>query len=325
MSLPLARRAHFFVEPGDMAPSVNGVGADNAFFSLDAQSGRAAALLIVRDGAPPALAGWLQAARDRRSALAGLECDLRLLIDLQNRHAALYAADAFAGPMAIFGEREALARWGGEGPFLVLIDRAARVTAIAEGDPERAFDAALAAAAALPREAAHDDPLPAPVLVVPNVLSPDFCRALIAHFEASPHEKGGMAGRDAQGRGYHKIDETKKKRHDFVLGPNDPMLSAALGGIIRRVIPKSTRRSTSRSPTPTACWSRVMGRATISCVTATMPRPASSSGSSRCRSISTMTTRAAKSFSPNTIPAATGRWPARAWCSPARCCMRRRR
>jgi predicted 2-oxoglutarate/Fe(II)-dependent dioxygenase YbiX len=238
MSLPLARRAHLFVEPGDMSPPVNGVGAGNAFFSLDAQSGRAAALLIVRDGAPPTLASWLQAARDRLGALAALECDLRLLFDLQNRHAALYAADEFIGPKAIFGERETLARWGGEAPFLVVIDRAARVVAIGEGDPEQAFDAAIAAAAALPREAAHEDPLPAPVLVVPNVLSGELCRALVAHFEASPHEKGGMAGRDAEGRGYHKIDETKKKRHDFVLGRKSPMLSGALNGIIRRVIPE---------------------------------------------------------------------------------------
>jgi predicted 2-oxoglutarate/Fe(II)-dependent dioxygenase YbiX len=236
--LPLVRRANVLVEPGDPAPPVNGVGADNSFFSLDAQAGRAAALLVVRECAPPALTGWLQAARDREAAFAAIDCDQRLLIDMQNRHAGLYAADEFIGPRAIFGEREALARWGGEAPFLVVIDRAARVVAICEGDPERAFAAAVAAAAALPREAPSEDPLPAPVLVIPNVLNPEFCRGLVAHFEASPYERGGMAGRDAEGRGYHKIDEAKKKRDDFVLGPKDAMLAGALNGIIRRCIPE---------------------------------------------------------------------------------------
>jgi predicted 2-oxoglutarate/Fe(II)-dependent dioxygenase YbiX len=238
MSLPLARRAHLFVEPGDLAPPLNGVGADGAFYSLDAQAGRPATLLIVDDLAPAELAGWLALLSEHEASLAALDCDLRLLIDMQSRHANLHTANAFAGPKAVFCEREALARWGGEAPFLVLIDRSSRIAAVCQGEPAEAIATALAAAGALPREAVRADPLPAPVLVIPNVLSPDFCRQLVAHFEASPYEQGGMASRDANGRAYHKIDEAKKKRFDFVLGPKDPMISGALNGIIRRCIPE---------------------------------------------------------------------------------------
>ena len=74
--------------------------------------------------------------------------------------------------------------------------------------------------------------------MIPDVLSSDACRTLVDRFEASPHTRGGMAGRDAEGRGYHKIDESKKKRFDYVLGPNDPLLATALNGIIRRCVPE---------------------------------------------------------------------------------------
>jgi predicted 2-oxoglutarate/Fe(II)-dependent dioxygenase YbiX len=79
--------------------------------------------------------------------------------------------------------------------------------------------------------------LPAPVLHVPGVFSPAFCGELIAHFEASPHQVGGMASVDAQGLAIHKIDAAKKHRHDFVLGPSDPYLGGVLNGLIRAVLP----------------------------------------------------------------------------------------
>jgi hypothetical protein len=79
--------------------------------------------------------------------------------------------------------------------------------------------------------------LPAPVLHVPGVFSPAFCGELIAHFEASPHQVGGMASVDAQGLAIHKIDAAKKHRHDFVLGPRDPYLGGVLNGLIRAVLP----------------------------------------------------------------------------------------
>ena len=118
------------------------------------------------------------------------------------------------------------------------MDRATRVVAVIDAGEADAAEAALAAVAVLPREAAQAVILPAPVLHVPGIFSPAFCRELIAHFETSPHQVGGMAAIDAQGNAVHKIDAAKKHRNDFVLGPRDPYLSGVLNGLIRSVLPE---------------------------------------------------------------------------------------
>ena len=118
------------------------------------------------------------------------------------------------------------------------MDRGVRVVAVIDPDEAGAAETALAAVAVLPREAARDVILPAPVLHIPGVFTSAFCRELIAHFEASPHEVGGMAAIDAQGKDIHKIDAAKKHRDDFVLGPRDPYLGRALNGLIRAVLPE---------------------------------------------------------------------------------------
>jgi len=234
MSMPQARRAAFRFEPGDAAPPAHGVTANNVFYSLEAQAGRPAALLIGGFESPATLGPWLAALEARREALAERECDVVVLLDMRNSH-----ARAFGGSTkTVFCESETLQNWGGEAPLLVLIDRAAHIVAAFEEDAEAAAEGALARVRALSLEAPRADALPAPVLVIPDLFSPDFCRELIAHFEASPHQRGGMAGRDAEGKLYHKVDEAKKKRMDFVLGPKDPMLAPALNGIIRRCLPE---------------------------------------------------------------------------------------
>ena len=105
-------------------------------------------------------------------------------------------------------------------------------------DPSASVEAALACVRALPVETPRDIALPAPVLVIPDIFSREFCRELIAHFEASDYQRGGMASRDANGNLFHKVDESKKRRYDFVLGPRDPFLPRVLNGVIRRCLPE---------------------------------------------------------------------------------------
>jgi predicted 2-oxoglutarate/Fe(II)-dependent dioxygenase YbiX len=241
MSMPQFQRPAVSVQPGEIAPGAHGMTWDTAFYSLEAQAGRPAVIVLL-GMLPLADARVLLAAlRDRLADLAAHEADVIALVDMRSGHAREYGAPELSGLNVLFCEPDVFTRWGFDDfdPAAVVIDRGLRVAATLDGtDPAVAVATALAALAALPREAARDVILPAPVLHIPGVFTPGFCRELIAHFEASPHQAGGMASIDARGAAIHKVDEAKKHRHDFVLGPRDPYLGGVMNGLIRSVLPE---------------------------------------------------------------------------------------
>ena len=73
------------------------------------------------------------------------------------------------------------------------------------------------------------------------MLSAHQCRTLIAHFEASEREIGGMAAIGADGRAIHKVDLGKKHRADFELGARDPFRGAVMTAIAERIAPEVKR------------------------------------------------------------------------------------
>jgi predicted 2-oxoglutarate/Fe(II)-dependent dioxygenase YbiX len=80
----------------------------------------------------------------------------------------------------------------------------------------------------------------APLLVVANALTPAECRALIDHFEASPHEAGKMANY-AAGGAEHRLDQAIKQRRDIELEPGSDAHGAVLQAIARAVAPEIKR------------------------------------------------------------------------------------
>ena len=123
----------------------------------------------------------------------------------------------------------------------VLIDRSGRVVDVAAIRPDTDIAAWLGACA--PRiwsEPSRIRAATAPVLIIPNVASPSFCRALIDHFEASPHAAGVMASFNDAGA-YAKLDESKKKRRDTELTPDSPLHGEVLSLFVQRVIPEIRR------------------------------------------------------------------------------------
>jgi len=232
----------FGFEPGDVAPMTHGMRVDKAFYSFDDQAGRAAALIFAADGPPAAAAPVLQAFQQRAAALGSHEADAVALFNMQALNGA-GGPDWAPGVTKVFCEGQVLDRWRlrARDWAVVVIDRGARIVDAfdaAAGDADAVADAALSRIAALPSEEPSEISLPAPVLIIPNILSRKFCCELIEHFEASNYVRGGMASRDARGVSFHKIDEAKKRRYDFVLGPKDPFVGRVLEGIIRRCIPE---------------------------------------------------------------------------------------
>jgi predicted 2-oxoglutarate/Fe(II)-dependent dioxygenase YbiX len=228
---------------GPFAPTTHGVALDQSFFSLDAQAGRAVVLLFVGQLPLAETDGALAALQLSAHAFSACGVDLVALVEWEAPRATEYLQTDAMGVRVVFSYADVFAGWGfsHRRPALVALDRGGRVV----GSPLIACPAAvaahLAALAARRREAAFDDSLPAPVLIVPDVLSASLCRELMQHFEAGRPAFGGMASVGVDGAAVHKIDAGKKHRYDLVLGAGDPFLSQVLTGIVSRCVPEIAR------------------------------------------------------------------------------------
>lgn len=78
-------------------------------------------------------------------------------------------------------------------------------------------------------------PLMPPVLVVPYVFEPDFCRALIDYYEAKGGEDSGFM-RDVNGKTVGVMDYSHKRRMDCVI-EDHRLIQVAHNRIRRRVVP----------------------------------------------------------------------------------------
>jgi predicted 2-oxoglutarate/Fe(II)-dependent dioxygenase YbiX len=84
------------------------------------------------------------------------------------------------------------------------------------------------------------DGIPAPVLVVPRVLEPDFCARLVAEFDRAGGTESGFVRTDEHGRTVPVVDHAHKRRADLVI--TDPALRAGMKERIeRRLLPELRR------------------------------------------------------------------------------------
>jgi predicted 2-oxoglutarate/Fe(II)-dependent dioxygenase YbiX len=217
---------------------------EKSFYSFDAQAGRAAILILAGGLSPTATASFVGAFQRRTRDFACHEADVLLLVDGQGPHAQEYLANPPEGLEVVCCPPEVFYRWGFAHlePLVVVTDRSVRIVApIDAEDDEAAVGAALACLAATPVEAPRDIPLPAPVLLLPNILSASFCLALIDRFESGGHLPGGMASVDVHGAAIHKIDDSKKKRKDYILPADDALGAQAVEALARICVPEMKR------------------------------------------------------------------------------------
>lgn len=99
-------------------------------------------------------------------------------------------------------------------------------------------DRALAAVRALPQPALFRPAMHPPVLRIPDVFTPDYCRYLIAQFWARGHSESSTF-RVEEGKVVHRPSEAKRRLDHYV---SDEDLHNGIGNIIgRRVIPEIQR------------------------------------------------------------------------------------
>jgi predicted 2-oxoglutarate/Fe(II)-dependent dioxygenase YbiX len=105
---------------------------------------------------------------------------------------------------------------------ILLLDRNMRV-AMRSAVHADAVAACLDCLDGLPHEVPRDILLPAPAIVLPNLLSPRFCEDLIELFETSLTIDGTVSRVDADGTARNVVDHSKKRRRDMRIDPEDDL------------------------------------------------------------------------------------------------------
>jgi len=227
---------------GNRAPPIIGANLSGRFYSHDAQAGRPLALVALGVLEPDHLAAALDRLQACRAALARGGVDLVILLPFSARYAAAVSDHAAADLVIHINDGSGLDRLQQDGrPGLAVLDRGWRLVHVGAFGPETDL-AALCAflAPQLASEAGRLCTASAPVLIVPNVLAPDACRALIAHFEASPHRPGVMASMQGDAA-VAKLDESKKKRRDLELTAETPLHAEIVRVLAERLAPEIKR------------------------------------------------------------------------------------
>ncbi len=230
------------VQPGDRAPACFGMSIDQKFYSSEEQFGRPAVLILAGAGAVPGLRPVIDEFAACRRAFAARNVDVLLLVD--DNPKVLWSDALDSVPLRIIdcGTFLPLCGVGATDALVLVLDRNLRValrilpTEASSPRPSppgqwRIASACLACLDELPHEEPRDASMPAPVIMLPNLLERSLCRGLIERFDSSPTVDGEVARTDADGIVGSVIDHGKKHRRDLFISPDDDihaMLAATL-------------------------------------------------------------------------------------------------
>ncbi len=220
-------------QAGDPVPFCYGMAADRRFYSLEEQAGRAAVMVLI-DRTSPSDGSVVEDLVRQSHAFAARDADVLIL---GNEDVVRALKSRVPAPLRLIDcGTDFLARCGALGGDMtvLVIDRNRRVAARLSPVEERDIAAAcLGWLDRLPSEHPRDEVLPAPVLMLPNLLQPELCRTLIERFESGASIDGEVATIDTAGMVQSRINYEKKRRRDLLIPPEDrlhPILHRALLG-----------------------------------------------------------------------------------------------
>lgn len=240
--------------PGDPVPVFHAATDGNPRYAFDSVAGRYVLLAFLGSGSHPAsAAAWGAMLRARAEGLLddGRACGFAVTADPGDAAPAM--ADAIPGlrvlrdhDMAVsraYGAYAAASEGGrpGYAPFALLLDPMLRVLAV---EPVASIGRLIGMLATLPAPGLHSElhagmEVPAPVLVLPRVLEPGFCAALIALYGREGGTESGFM-REVDGRTVPMLDAGHKRRKDLVIA--DEAVRAALRErLVRRLVPEIRR------------------------------------------------------------------------------------
>jgi len=238
------------LQPGDPVPWFTLPSADGPAFALHAAAGRYVLLGFLGSAARAETAAALAALRagrarfdDETACFFGISVDaadraegrlvpelpgVRFLFDLDG------AASRACGVLRDDPRRDGVSVFRS---CWMLLDPLLRVI---ETRPLAEAEAILARLGSLPPPALHAGfEAPPPVLILPRVFEPEFCRALIAHYEAEGGTPSGFM-REVEGKTVGVFDPVVKRRRDCVIA-DEALRAGARERIRRRVAPELRR------------------------------------------------------------------------------------
>lgn len=224
-------------QPGDRPPGCFGMTAERVFYSFEEQYGRPVVLILVGAEAVAGMAGLIQAFAAATAAFQARGADVLVLVD--DNPYSLFGGDQPAFPTVDCGAF--LGRCGVRaGDALVLtLDRNLRVAQRLRPSQQADLVAlCLDALDRLPHDLPSDLSQPAPVVLLPNLLSNEMCRALIERFESSPTIDGAVARIDPTGAVRSVIDHEKKHRRDMMIAPDEELHGVLRDTLLRRCAPE---------------------------------------------------------------------------------------
>jgi hypothetical protein len=245
----MTHRAWSFVQQGDRAPACFGMSIDRQFYSFEEQFGHPAVLILAGVGAVPGLRPVIDEFAACLPVFATRNVDVLLLVD--DNPKVLWPGTLDSVPLRIIdcGTFLPLCGVGAMDVLVLVLDRNLRVAlrirptegpspAPSPPGQSRIASACVACLDELPHEEPRDVLMPAPVIVLPNLLDRSLCRRLIDRFESSPTIDGEVARIDAQGVVRSVIDLAKKSRRDLLISPDDDLHSMLTATLLGRCAPE---------------------------------------------------------------------------------------
>ena len=232
---------HPWFDVGDVAPVVDLLDADGKPKPITRMAGRTAVVHVATGPADPRPVAEALGALAGGFAAAG--ADLYLVHPGgPDTVAAAQPVDAVV-QLADAGGRLAH-NLGLSAPATAVFDRASRLAALLplEESPSRHAEACLALVGArLPATAFRDAPtVQAPVMVIPGVLSPEWCRWLMHVHDSEGNEPSGFL-QQVKGQSVLLSDTEVKVRRDNVVAGGSPLEAEIRHIFQRRLIPEIAR------------------------------------------------------------------------------------
>lgn len=232
--------------PGDPVPWFHVRATNNENFAFSTVAGRYIVLCIFGSAGKPETRGPLDSLLahqalfdDKKFAFFGVSCDPKDEAEkrvVPRLPGIRYFWDLDGQVSELLG---ALDRADGKfHPFTLVIDPELRVlnvfpfrSTVEHGNEVAAYLEKLA-----PPDLHAGVPVVAPVLVIPRIFEPEFCRELITYYETNGGSDSGFM-RELDGRTVGVVDYGHKRRSDCLIA--DPKLkSYAMQRIVRRLVPE---------------------------------------------------------------------------------------
>lgn len=224
------------VQPGTKAPFCYGMTTSRRFYSFEDQAGRPAAVIVANDMTLPNLFVLIEDFARKSSAFARRNADIVLLGNEDVVRGIGPSLPAESSIRLIDCPPEVTTCE----PMVFVTDRNLRVAMRLPLVADAAM-ACLNCLDELPCESPRKASLPAPILLLPNLLPHEVCHELIQRFEKGANFDGGIASIDANGLPCCRVDHSKKNRRDLIIAPDDEIHDLLRNALIARCAPEMAK------------------------------------------------------------------------------------